>query len=39
MNDVISINQPKILNAAGYREKSEYKINPAAGIIRIVISA
>ena len=25
MNDVTSINHPKILNASGYLEKSEYK--------------
>ena len=39
MNDVTSINHPKILNASGYLEKSEYKISAVAGIILIVISA
>ncbi len=39
MKEVISMNQPKILKTSGYLERSADKINPAAGIIRNVISA
>jgi len=38
IKDVAIINHPNILNTSGYFAKSAYNTNPAAGIIRTVIS-